>query len=269
MKPSEIPEVKEFMSRDYFSDVHRLNKILNNRGDAGLQEVPPIPFTGDIDSMENGNCIFLIGINPHFPALSRDAHRKEIAPIKKMIRQFHEGNDIFYTEFIDSRLSYFRGNMANWIHYGGIGAGYAENFFPKQNQRSVWEKNIFAADILPYWSTDTSKISLSRLSKNIDKDPALILHQKMLCRLIEEIQPSMVHINGILAGRLVNKLYCNDNPIKPWGRLGDEHNLMFGKATFGNYDVPVMTHNQFGQWGPKKRHWPEFADAWRDWRSNQ
>ena len=49
------------------------------------------------------------------------------------------------------------------------------------------------------------------------------------------------------AGRLVNKLYCNDNPIKPWGRLGDEHNLMFGKATFGNYDVPVMTHNQFGR----------------------
>ena len=269
MRPSEISEVREFMSRDYLSDVHRLNILLNNRGNAGLQEVPPIPFTGDIDSMERGNCIFMIGINPHFPALSRDAHINEIDPIKQLIQRFHEGNETSYLEFIKSRLSYFQGSMANWVHYDGIGAGYAENFFPNQSQRSVWRKNVFAADILPYWSTDTGKISLSKLGKNIDKDPALILHQKMLSKLIEEIQPSMVHINGISAGRLVNKLYCNEDPLKPWGMLGEEHNLMFGKASFGNFKVPVMTHNQFGQWGPKKRHWPEFAAAWSDWRSSQ
>lgn len=268
MRVSQIPEIRELMSRDYQADVRRLNELLNSRGDADLREVPPIPFTGDVDSIERGNCICVIGINPHFPALSRDAHKDEIAPTKEMVERFHNGDEGAYQEFIDSRLGYFKGKMANWIHYESLGRGYAENFFPKEDYRGVWQKNAFAADILPYWSTDTRKISMSRLTKNIDKDPSLILHQRMLSRMIEEIQPDAVHVNGISAGRLVDKLYCDEHPLEPWGNMGEEHNLMFGRASFGSISVPVMAHNQFGQWGPKSRHWPEFATAWRQWRDN-
>ena len=108
------------------------------------------------------------------------------------------------------------------------------------------------------------------LKKNIgkDPDPSLILHQRMLTRMIEAIGPGMVHVNGISAGRLVDKLYCRQNPLKKWGDLGEEHNLMFGHASFGSVSVPVMTHNQFGWGGPKARHWPEFAAAWREWRDS-
>ena len=268
MRPSQLPEIRELMSRDYRADVRRLNELLNIRGDAGLEEIPPIPFTGDIDSMERGNCICLIGINPHFPALSRDAHEDEIAPTKEMIARFRNGEEGAYQEFTDSRLGYFRGKMANWVHYKVPGMGYAENFFPDEDYRSVWNTNAFATDILPYWSTDIGKISQSRLKKNISKDQSLILHQRMLSRMIEAIGPGMVHVNGISAGRLVSKLYCRQHPLKPWGDLGEEHNLMFGHASFGSVSVPVMTHNQFGQWGPKARHWPEFAAAWREWRDN-
>ena len=266
MRPSQIPEIRKLMMRNYQTDVRRLNGLLNSRGDAGLQEVPPVPFTGDIDAMEPGNCICLIGINPHFPALSRDAHKDEIAPTTKMVERFHNGDSIAFQEFIDSRLGYFKGKMANWVHYGSLGRGYAENFFPNESDRSVWERNAFAADILPYWSTDTNKISLSRFGKHIDKDPSLLLHQRMLSRMIEEVRPAMVHVNGISAGRLVDKLYCKEHPLKPWRGLGEEHNLMFGHASFGRIRVPVMTHNQFGQWGPKSKHWPEFANAWREWQ---
>jgi hypothetical protein len=185
-----------------------------------------------------------------------------------MIERFHNEHEGAYREFIDSRAGYFQGKMANWVHYESLGRGYAENFFPIEDYRSVWGKNAFAADILPYWSTDTRKISLSRLTKNIDKDPSLILHQRMLSRMIEEIQPDMVHVNGISAGRLVDKLYCGKNPLESWGDLGEEHNLMFGQASFGSFSVPVMTHNQFGQWGPKTRHWSDFATAWKQWRDN-
>ena len=266
MRPSQIPEIRKLMMRNYQTDVRRLNGLLNSRGDAGLQEVPPVPFTGDIDAMEPGNCICLIGINPHFPALSRDAHKDEIAPTTKMVERFHNGDSIAFQEFIDSRLGYFKGKMANWVHYGSLGRGYTENFFPKESDRSVWERNAFAADILPYWSTDTNKISLSRFGKHIDKDPSLLLHQRMLSRMIEEVRPAMVHVNGISAGRLVDKLYCKEHPLKPWRGLGEEHNLMFGHASFGRIRVPVMTHNQFGQWGPKSKHWSEFANAWREWQ---
>ena len=268
MRPSQLPEIRELMSRDYRADVRRLNELLNGRGDAGLQEVPPVPFTGDIDSMGRGNCICLIGINPHFPALSRDAHEDEIAPTKEMIARFRNGEEGAYQEFTDSRLGYFKGKMANWVHYENLGRGYAENFFPDEDYRSVCDTNAFATDILPYWSTDTVKISQSKLKDNIDEDQSLILHQRMLSRMIEAIGPGMVHVNGISAGRLVDKLYCRQNPLKKWGDLGEEHNLMFGHASFGSARVPVMTHNQFGQWGPKARHWPEFAAAWREWRDS-
>ena len=269
MRPSKIPEIRELMSRDYREDVRRLNGLLNRHGDAGLQEVPPVPFTGNIDAMERGKCICLIGINPQFPALSRDAHKDEIAPTKKMVDRSLGGDSGAYQEFIDSRLGYFEGAMANWVHYGKLGKGYAENFFLGETDRSVWGRHAFAADILPYWSTDTSKISMSRFRMQINEDPALLLHQRMLARVIEETRPDFVHINGISAGRLFQKLYCSEHPLEPWGDLGDEHNLMFGHASFGEFRVPIMTHNQFGQWGPSSRHWPEFAGAWRQWKSNQ
>ena len=106
MRPSQLPEIRELMSRDYRADVRRLNELLNIRGDAGLEEIPPIPFTGDIDSMERGNCICLIGINPQFPRREKP-HRLEIGPTKETIARFHRGEEGAYQEFTDSRLGYF------------------------------------------------------------------------------------------------------------------------------------------------------------------
>ena len=70
--------------------------------------------------------------------------------------------------------------MANWVHYGGIGAGYAPGeFFPKTKSKKRMEKIFSLLRTYYHIGQQTlAKISLSRLSKNIDKDPALILHQK-------------------------------------------------------------------------------------------
>jgi len=45
-------------------------------------------------------------------------------------------------------------------------------------------------------------------------------------------------------------------------------NLMFGNASFGTTVVPVMSHNQFGQWTSHRKYWPRFVDAWEDWRDS-
>ena len=268
MRPSQLPEIRELMSRDYRADVRRLNELLNIRCDAGLEEIPPKPYTGDIDSMERGNCICLIGINPQFPAPSREKpHRLEIGPTKETIARFHSGEEGAYQEFTNSRLDYFRGDMANWVHYGKLAEGYAESFFPDKDHKSVWQENAFAIDILPYWSTDTSKISESRHRNNIDKDPALVLHQAMISRLIEATQPCMIHVNGMEAGNPVNTRYCSSS-LKKWKGHGMDKNLMFGHASFGATVVPVMTHNQFGQWTSHRKYWSGFVDAWEEWRDS-
>ena len=123
MRPSQLPSIRQFMGRNHSKDVVRLNTVLNRNGDAGLEDMPPIPFTGDIDAMEKDNCICVLGSNPHWPAESRDAHQNEILPTRRMIEEFHEGEEQQYQSFIDSRLNYFRGNMANWVHYRRIGKG--------------------------------------------------------------------------------------------------------------------------------------------------
>jgi hypothetical protein len=252
------------MARDHSVDVRRLNSVLNINGDAGLEDMPPIPFTGDIDAMEQDNCICVLGINPHWPAESRDAHQNEIWPTREMVAAFQEGDEAQYQSFIGSRLNYFKGEMANWIHYKPIGAGYAENFFHGETYQSVWETNVFAIDILPYWSTGTDKISDSRLRNNIDKDPAMVLHQQMITEIIQRVKPSMIHVNGTTARRLVERFYCH-NPLQG---SGEEYSLMFGDAHFGETVVPVMAHQQFGSWnGPSSKHWPEFAAAWNEWSS--
>ena len=79
------------MMRDHTEDVRRLNYVLNRNGDAGLEDMPPVPFTGDIDAMESGNCVCVLGINPHWPTESRDAHQNEIIPFRKMVSALQEG----------------------------------------------------------------------------------------------------------------------------------------------------------------------------------
>ena len=262
MRPSQLPSIREFMSRDHSEDVRRLNWALNKNGDAGLEDMPPIPFTGNIDGMEGGNCICVLGINPHWPAESRDAHQNEILPIRKMVAAFHRGEKGQYQSFINSRLDYFRREMANWKHYKPIGSRYAEHFFPSESYQSVWECNAFALDILPYWSTGTGKISDSRLRKNIRTDPAMSSHQRMMSEIVQFIQPSMIHVNGTTARRLVEEFYCPE----PLQSRGQEHSLMFGHAKFGETTVEVMAHQQLGSRnGPSSKHWPGFIDKWRKW----
>ena len=261
MRPSQLPSIRQFMGRNHSKDVVRLNTVLNRNGDAGLEDMPPIPFTGDIDAMEKDNCICVLGINPHWPAESRDAHQNEILPTRRMIEGFHEGEEQQYQSFIDSRLNYFRGNMANWVHYRRIGKGYAENFFEGETYQSVWDRNVFALDILPYWSADTGRISDSRLRKNITADPAMVQHQLMISEIIESVRPKLIHVNGTTARRLVEAFYCPE----PMQSSGQEHSLMFGHARFGNTLVPVMAHQQFGSRnGPSSKHWPQFVQAFRD-----
>ena len=251
------------MMRDHTEDVRRLNYVFNRNGDAGLEDMPPVPFTGDIDAMEAGNCVCVLGINPHWPTESRDAHQNEIIPFRKMVSALQEGDERHYQSFIDSRLGYFRGKMANWKHYKPIGSRYAEHFFHGQSYQSVWKRNAFALDILPYWSTGTGKISNSRLRKNIYSDPATATHQLMMSEIIQFTNPSLIHVNGTTARRLVEEFYCPE----PLEHRGQEHSLMFGHARFGEKMVEVMAHQQLGSRnGPSSKHWPGFIEELRKWR---
>ena len=265
--PSQLPELRQLMQRDHGGDIERLNVLLNRNGYSGLENVPPAPFAGDIDAAMGAGGICLIGINPQYPA-RRKPHELEIRPTIEMVSRLLDGDEGGFDEFVASRLGYFRGGMANWVHYAKLGEGYARSFFPGEDSRSVWDRGVFAADILPYWSRDTSKISFSRLKRQVRDDPALALHQKFLSRLIATTRPSMIHVNGNDARKLVDEFYCSST-LSNWRGASTEKNLMFGYATIEGERIPVMAHNQFGQWTTHGKYWPRFVEKWNDWRREE
>ncbi len=267
MNPHLRSLVFDFMNRDHLEDSKRLNQKLSSSNDAGLvNKMPPIPFTGNIDSMEKGNCVCLLGINPLWPAAGKPAHEIELKPAIDMIRKLHLGDKKSFGDYIVTRLSYFESGIANWGHFDKVGIGYSQHFFDGVDKRSVWNKNAFAMDVIPYFSRDATSLDRKRIVEHVTKDEALIQHQKILSSIISHTEPSILHLNGSHAIQVVEKLYC-DKPLSRQGTLGSQFGLRFGEAIINETKVKVFAHNQFGygRYNPTKKHWPEFARLWQSW----
>ena len=257
----------DFMRRNHIEDSRRLNQILSSSNDAGLvHKMPPIPFTGNIESMEKGNCVCLLGINPLWPAPGKPAHDMELKPAINMIRRLHDGDDNSFDDYLTTRLSYFSSGIANWGHFDKVGIGYSEYFFDGVDKRSVWKKNAFAMDVIPYFSRDATSLDRKRIVEQVSADASLIQHQRILSSIISETQPLFLHLNGSHAIQVVEKLYC-EHSLERQGELGSQFGLRFGEAVINETKIKVLAHNQFGygRYNPSKKHWPEFARAWRNW----
>ena len=267
MRTSQLPSIREFMARDHREDVDRLNGLLHSSGDAGLaREVPPIPFTGDIDSVEKGNCICLIGINPLWSA-KQVKHEQEYRPAERMISRFRAGDEQAYGEYIESRLRYFEYDYANWVHFEKSSHGYPELAFPNEDMRSVWKRHAFAMDIVPYFSRNAVNLDRKKVADHAVTDPAQENHQRIMREIISMIQPKIIHLNGSHARRAFERYYCEDELElrKEFAR----YKLKFGHTEIGGIQTKVFAHNQFA-WGgstphPPKKYWPLFIESWRKW----
>jgi len=278
MRPSQLSSIREFMARDHREDVDRLNGLLHSSGDAGLaREVPPIPFTGDIDSVEKGNCICLIGINPLWSA-KQVKHVQEYRPAERMISRFRAGDERAYGEYIESRLRYFDYEYANWGHFDKSGYGYPELAFPDEDMRSVWKKHAYAMDIVPYFSRDAGRLDKKKIVKHAktddsgrlvspsQPDPALENHQRIIREVITETRPKIIHLNGS------HGMYAFEKILQPKLELQEEfsqYKLKFGHVVIEGFRTKVIAHNQFarGAWtpNPPEKYWPQFIEEWREW----
>ena len=102
--------------------------------------------------------------------------------------------------------------------------------------------------------------------EQVSADSSLIQHQRILSSIISETQPLFLHLNGSHAIQVVEKLYC-EHPLERQGELGSQFGLRFGEVVINETKIKVLAHNQFGygRYNPSKKHWPEFARAWRNW----
>jgi len=260
--------VLKFMLRDHVEDAKRLNRTLSKSNDAGLvHEMPPIPFTGNLELMERGNCVCLLGINPLWPASGKMAHELELKPAMRLIQRLRDGDHTAFGQYLATRLSYFSSEIANWGHFDKVGSGYSEHFFEGVDKRTVWKNHAFAMDVVPYFSRDATSLDRKRIVEQVSTDPSLNHHQDILASIIAETQPLILHLNGSHAIQVVENLYC-ERPLERQGALGSQFGLRFGEAIINGTAIKVFAHNQFGygRYNPSKKHWPEFAKAWKNWR---
>ena len=184
-----------------------------------------------------------------------------------MIERLREGDESAFSEYMRTRMTYFSSGIANWGHFDKVGHGYAEHFYTNEDKRTVWDTHAFAMDVVPYFSRDATSLDRGRIVEQASSDPALRHHQRILASVIAETRPSVLHLNGSHAIRVVEALYC-DGPLERQGELGLQYGLRFGEARIGGTPVRVFAHNQFGygRYNPSKKHWPAFAKAWDEWQ---
>ena len=266
MRPSQLPSIRELMSRDHREDVDRLNVLLSGSGDAKLaRDVPPALFTGDIDSVERGNCICLIGINPGLSD-KPEKHEQEYIPAERMISRFRSGDESAYSEYIDSRLGYFDRPYANWRHFDKSGRGYPGLAFPGQDKRSVWKGNAFAMDIVPYFSRDARSLDSRRVAESTRTDPSMENHLRAMKEIISMTRPKIIHLNGSHGTHTFERILSPEFELQ---EKFSDYKLKFGFVDIGGRSIKVIAHNQFASWqnNPNKEHWPMFIEEWRRWCS--
>lgn len=217
MQPEHIEAAKSkmlcFLKRDHESDAIWLNKNFANNSFA---PVAPIPYSSDPFSLQAGNCIVVLGLNPKLPqkmcsAGSRTEHGAELSRLSRYVEEIRNNIDSSLEVYIQDRKSYFAHD--NKEYYGRyftklgnlIGRNFLDNVVSLDNTgpfvaRTVFDKYVFKADVLPWFSTNTNGLDVRKLVQCINSsevDTPLNSYYEFLRFVIVALKPKWIQCNGL------------------------------------------------------------------------
>lgn len=231
--------LKSFLSRDYSSDIKRLNVLLERHlgRSAGFVEAqPPLPFAGDpFNPSLAGNCIALFGLNPRWRADDTFYREREYRPLKLCVDGIRTGERTV-EEFLALRRSYF--SLDNEFYYGRyytkLGGLLGQRWFPEYRDTArtprefavaVFQNHVFKADILPWFSSDTNGIDASKLGKD---DEALKQFHDLIACFITMIRPRWIQFNGLQGRELIEATFKSKLDEYSTNINGKSHRYLFG-----------------------------------------
>jgi hypothetical protein len=258
--------VRDFMLRDYASDVKELNEALRkpSRPSANLQpEMPPIPFTGNPWSKERGNCTLLFSINPKWHEPGSKQYEKEFRESIHLVDRFHAGDDSAFDSYLQLRTEYFSSGMAYGGHFTYLANRFRENWYDVQD---VWNSHVLCMDCLPWFSDNTNDIDNGRLRDAFSTLDSLSSYRKIIEEVVLLTRPSRIQLNGKTT-RIAFEEIFGDEQFEPFPKWG----MHTGDVTIAGLKTPVLAHN-FGakQSGPNsKGDWAEMAQEWSRWLASR
>jgi hypothetical protein len=252
------------MIRDHTADVTELNEVIRKVSSlsANLRpEMPPIPFTGNPWSKEQGNCTLLFSINPKWHNPGSKQYEKEFSKSIQLIDRFHGGDDSAFNDYLRLRTEYFISGMAYGSHFTYLENRFRENWYDVSD---VWSRHVLCMDCLPWFSDNTNDIDNERLSEAYSTLNSLLSYRRIIEEVVLLTRPSRIQINGKTTRIAFEKIF-GDGPLTSYPKWG----MYTGEVTIAGLTIPVLAHN-FGKSmsGPNsKQDWSEMAEAWDNWLS--
>ncbi len=267
-------EFLAMVGRDYSADVARINSELNLKGDGLLVDyVPPHTFVGNIDKMENGNCILVIGINPFLWDDQRFERANIELPIHCLANYRNSGDVNALSDWINWQKEYFLSNDINATHFKKISRLIGPRYFSLTHGDDNWRdtlcQHIVEVDIVPYYSIK-AQINDQKLAKLYRYDSALITHLNLIKWVIKKIQPRWIQVNGKAGWETICQELLNGEGeiIDNAGDKGSE--IMVGHTNVTGNRIPVLLHKFIGGLGGANSHNQrnQVMDSWDKWLSS-
>ena len=254
--------VYDFMSRDYVADVNELNQLIRKKSSksANLRpEMPPIPFTGDPWSKEQGNCTLLFSINPKWHEPGTNQYEKEFREAIQLVDKFQAGDEGAFADYLKLRTDYFESGMAYGSHFTYLENRFRENWY---NVPDVWSRHVLCMDCLPWFSDNTDDIDNERLRDAFSNLESLNSYRKIIEEVVILTRPSRIQLNGKPTRIAFEEIFA-DKPFTSFNNWG----MRTGKVTISGFTIPVLAHN-FGKsvHGPNSiQDWADMAGEWDRW----
>lgn len=249
--------MRAFFARDYKADVALLNRGLAKRGhpDAGLVEAPPSILTGDPFSLEPGNCMVVIGINPKWS----DTDKQKAVDARPAEAAWAQGFDAYRHH----RASYFSDGdpRYNGRHFSRLGNAITGGFLgragdnARKNALEFFGRQAAIFDLLPYWSKKADSLDLGRVDPA--SDGPIRQWYTVLQSFFAEKRPRAIVINTSGFRSLVeNMLGCRLD-------LMPECNVYAGHAEITQDRVPIFMHAQLSsRGGMSHQQYREASACW-------
>lgn len=224
--------VRHFLQRDFRADVVELNTSLrkDRKSDAGFVEAPPSVLTGDPFALEPGNCIGVFGLNPAWHAGAHIEANATEAEIRDGRFEEHERRRAAYFDAGSSEYNRYFTRLGNRI--------IAAKLVEAADARAVFKRYAFKFDLLPWWSTDTSRISSSKLTSSVKP---IAVWQTVVWAALEVLKPRLLLVNGSSWAGLTEEMF--DTDLREF-RYDGSRRAFHGMAGPGR--TPILVHGQVG-----------------------
>lgn len=263
------------VTRDYESDVNRLNSLFKLSGKTKLaNHVPPHTYVGNLSSASPENCVLLMGINP-FLGEGEEFNLMNVETPKRCIEQWRKtGDKSSFDDWINFQEGYFLSDAYNGKHFTKIGNLLGRRWFKetyskyseKIRHRMVMHNHLIEFDVVPYYSKNASFDS-NELADAMNTDPALIAHKELISSIIRKTKPKWIQVNGNNPTRIMIDCFMkqkfeilNDGPS-----LKTE--IRVGFANFDGEEIPVLMHKFLkSPKGPQSyADWNIIWETWNNW----